>query len=379
MAWIPSGCRQIDISPVNYKAMDDLSFPMLTIQEKIPPPTSNVGWTTIADQELSDLQRSRSRLTQTAFSAPATVCFESRLHQWYSYFHSLSKIKPHYTMALERSHLKALYFTWHDSFKPWKKHSHTSIDSEKVAVVFNVGAVYSQMAATENQGTVDGLTKAFKAFQSAAAAFRYLKEIFGEGESVDVSRECVSMLETLMVAQAQECFFNRVVRAGKSPTNCSKAARQVELYYEEVLDALSTAPLNGYCNKMWFAHVQLKASQFYAEACYHYSLYLHNNEEIGEEIARLQTGTDKLRSTKRAVKGASSSLINVITKLEKNMNSRLEKVRNENYSIYNMRVPAAGSLSDLPTHVSKRPTPLKCLAALDHVMIQTVSYSCSLI
>lgn len=86
------------------------------------------------------------------------------------------------------------------------------------------------MAAAENQGTVDGLTKVFKAFQRAVGALRYLRETFGGGESVDVSRECVSMLEILMVAQAQEYFFSRAVKAGMSPTSCSKAARQVNIF-----------------------------------------------------------------------------------------------------------------------------------------------------
>jgi programmed cell death 6-interacting protein len=207
--------------------MDDLPSPMLSIQEKAPCLTSSAGCTEVADQELSTLLRSRFRLIQTAASKPTTISLESRLDQLYSYFHSLSKIKPHYTMALERSHIEAICFTWQDSFKPSKKQSHTSINSEKVAVVFNVAAVHSQMAVAENQGTVEGLTKAFKLFQSAAGALRYLRERFGGGESVDVSSECISMLETLMVAQAQECFFNRAVRAGMSPANCSKAARQV--------------------------------------------------------------------------------------------------------------------------------------------------------
>ncbi|XP_078157043.1 vacuolar-sorting protein BRO1-like [Carex rostrata] len=85
------------------------------------------------------------------------------------------------------------------------------------------------MAAAENRVTIDELNKAYKAFNNAAVTFQYLREILGEGESVDVLTECVSMLETLMIAQAQECFFNRVVSARKSPTNCSKAAKQIEL------------------------------------------------------------------------------------------------------------------------------------------------------
>lgn len=77
-------------------------------------------------------------------------------------------------------------------------------------------------------------------------------------------------------------------------------------------------------------------------------------------------GIDRLSSTKRAViKGASSSHIDVISKLKNNMNSQLEKAKKENSSIYYMRVPTAGSLNDLPTYVPERPRPLAILAALE--------------
>ena len=81
-------------------------------------------------------------------------------------------------------------------------------------------------------------------------------------------------------------------------------------------------------------------------------------------------GIDNLSRTKRAVKGAaSSSLINVISKLEKNMNSQLEKANKENNSIYYMRVPSADSLNELPIYASERPRPLERLAALDNCSI----------
>jgi programmed cell death 6-interacting protein len=110
----------------------------------------------------------------------------------------------------------------------------------------------------------------------------------------------------------------------------------------------------------------LKASQFYAESCYHYSKYLHENEKIGEKIARLRMGIDHLRSTKRAVKGASSSLISVISRLEKNMTTTLERAEKENNSIYYMKIPGAGSLNDLPSYALERPSPLEGLVALDN-------------
>ena len=48
-----------------------------------------------------------------------------------------------------------------------------------------------------------------------------------EATTVDMSSQASAMLERLMLAQAQECCFERALAAGKSPPVCSKVARQV--------------------------------------------------------------------------------------------------------------------------------------------------------
>lgn len=156
------------------------------------------------------------------------------------------------------------------------------------------------------------------------------------------------MLERLMLAQAQECFFEKVIGDGRPPGLCSKVARQVGLYYEEAYAALNSAPLNQHFDRSWVSHVQLKAAQFYAEACYRCSLELHDKEEIAEEIARLSIGISALADAKKSAKGVAAPLMDAVTKLESNMNRNLERAKKENDRVYLMRVPPASSLSTLP-------------------------------
>nr|CAD1836255.1 unnamed protein product [Ananas comosus var. bracteatus] len=164
------------------------------------------------------------------------------------------------------------------------------------------------------------------------------------------------MLEKLMLAQAQECFFEKVIADAKPPGLCSKIARQVGLYYEEAYAALNAAPLSQHFDKTWVSHVQLKAAQFYAEACYRYSLELHEKEEIAEEIARLKIGISALADAKKTAKGVAAPLLDAVSKLESNMNRNLERAQKENDRVYLMRVPAASSLGALPAASLVKPT-----------------------
>lgn len=97
--------------------------------------------------------------------------------------------------------------------------------------MFNVGAAASRIAATVSRATEEGVRAACGEFQRAAGAFRAVGEMMEEEEAttVDMSSHASAMLERLMLAQAQECCFERALDAGKSQTVCSKVARQVRI------------------------------------------------------------------------------------------------------------------------------------------------------
>ncbi|KAJ6768742.1 PCD6 INTERACTING PROTEIN-RELATED [Salix koriyanagi] len=205
-----------------------------------------------------------------------------------------------------------------------------------------------------DRATVEGRKQAIHAFIAAAGSFAFLRDnaatkaSMGTSTTVDLSVECVGMLERLMLAQAQECVFENTIAKGSTPGVCAKISRQVGLYYEEALAALSVASLKDHFDKGWIAHVQLKAALFYAEACYRYSLELHEKEEIAEEIARLKSGSSMLSEVKKSSRGAAAQLLDAISKLEANINRNLDRAVKENDRVYLMRVPSPSSLPPLP-------------------------------
>ncbi|KAK3154724.1 hypothetical protein QOZ80_2BG0194360 [Eleusine coracana subsp. coracana] len=179
----------------------------------------------------------------------------------------------------------------------------------------------------------------------------------GQGEAtVDMGPRAAAMLERLMLAQAQECCFERAIAAGTSPAACTKVARQAGLYYEEADAPLVRPPLQHHFERSWVSQIQLKAAQFNAEACYRYAMELHEKAEVGEEIARLQFGISEIVNAKRSAKGAPGPLYDSASRLERDMNQSLERAVNENNRIYLMRIPVILAL--LPAASVVRPASL---------------------
>ena len=89
---------------------------------------------------------------------------------------------------------------------------------EKCCTLFNVGALLSQIACSQNLGADDGLKTAAKYFQQAAGIYSHLKDtVYPQLQTLptaDMSVDCLGALSAIMVAQAQDCFYQKA-SAGK--------------------------------------------------------------------------------------------------------------------------------------------------------------------
>ncbi|KAF5940350.1 hypothetical protein HYC85_021517 [Camellia sinensis] len=302
------------------------------------------------EDDLQTLKQMRSDLER-----PTADSLSSRRDLLQNYFKALCAVESRFPISADKDHVNAVNFTWYDAFKTKLKASQQNIHLEKASVLFNLGAVQSQIGLTFDRSSIEGRRQGSHAFIAAAGAFAFLRDnesmkaSIGGSATVDVSVECAGMLERLMLAQAQECVFENSIAKGSTPGVCAKISRQVGIYYEEALAALNVSPLKEHFDKNWLSHVQLKATLFYAEACYRYSLELHEKEEIAEEIARLKSGINALSEAKKSSsKGAAQQILDAINKLEGNLNRNLERAVKENDRVYLMRVPATSSLPPLP-------------------------------
>ncbi|KAM9051140.1 rhophilin-1 isoform 3-T3 [Megaptera novaeangliae] len=160
---------------------------------------------------------------------------------------------------------------------------------EKGSVLFNIGALHTQIGARQDRSCPEGTSCAVEAFQRAAGAFSLLRENFSHAPSPDMSPASLSMLEQLMTAQAQECVFEGLsLQAPVAPRDClaqlhlAQEAAQVAAEYRLVHQTMAQPPVQDYVPFPWTTLVHVKAEYFRALAHYHAALALCDGAPVAE-------------------------------------------------------------------------------------------------
>ncbi len=130
---------------------------------------------------------------------------------------------------------------------------------------------------------------AFNYFQGAAGLYQYINDNFLHAPSVDLGRDSIKCLAELMLAQAQECFLEKVVMEKKRGALPSKISAQASFMYKDVYESMTNhAALIQQFDKSWSLLVQVKSKYFAAMAQYHKSMQCEDEDQFGELVARLQ-------------------------------------------------------------------------------------------
>lgn len=264
-------------------------------------------------------------------------------------YHRILKVmETRFPFSDDEEQISSVFFVWKDAFKTKDKTALRNIKAEQAAVLFNLGATISQQAIETDRDSEMGIKLAAKHFQEAAGVFAMIRQtgvakIPAAGK--DLSNESSNMLENLMLAQAQECFFVKATVDGKSPGICARLAKQAELFYREALNNTKQPPLKDRIDAEWLNHVRTKEAMMLAWCLYFLSLSHRAEEDIGKEIARLQAASSALKTARRdAGKKLQASLESALKSLEGTINRALQVAMKENSMIYLVRVPDPASL-----------------------------------
>uniref|UniRef100_A0A3P8TYQ2 Rhophilin Rho GTPase binding protein 1 n=1 Tax=Amphiprion percula TaxID=161767 RepID=A0A3P8TYQ2_AMPPE len=146
---------------------------------------------------------------------------------------------------------------------------------EKGSVLFNIGALYTQIGARQDRSAACGIDRAIDAFQRAAA-FNYLKENFSNAPSLDMSCPSLCMLVRLMV---QECVFERVTLTTQdthftSQLCLAQEAARVSDVYLLVQQTMAQPLMKDYVPFSWASMVQVKSEHFRALSHYYAAVAL---------------------------------------------------------------------------------------------------------
>uniref|UniRef100_A0A8C0HPJ5 Rhophilin Rho GTPase binding protein 1 n=1 Tax=Buteo japonicus TaxID=224669 RepID=A0A8C0HPJ5_9AVES len=165
-----------------------------------------------------------------------------------------------------------VFFHWYDSLTGVPSHQR-ALAFEKGSVLFNIGALHTQIGARQDRASLPGLNQAIDAFQKAAGAFNYLKENFSNAPSLDMSAASLNMLVRLMVAQVQECVFEKMtlLRAQHdflTRLQLAQEAARVEDVYSLVHQTMTQAHVKDYVPFSWTTMVHVKSEHFKALSHY---------------------------------------------------------------------------------------------------------------
>ncbi|XP_041646624.1 rhophilin-1 isoform X2 [Cheilinus undulatus] len=186
-----------------------------------------------------------------------------------------------------------VHFHWYDSLTGVPSCQRT-LAFEKGSVLFNIGALYTQIGARQDRSATAGIDKAIDAFQRAAGAFNYLKENFSNAPSLDMSCPSLCMLVRLMVAQVQECVFERITLTTQdthftSQLHLAQEAARVSDVYLLVQQSMTQPLMKDYVPFSWASMVQVKSEHFRALSHYYAAVALCDHtlsaEEEGNEEA----------------------------------------------------------------------------------------------
>ncbi|XP_046843586.1 rhophilin-1-like isoform X2 [Xenia sp. Carnegie-2017] len=102
----------------------------------------------------------------------------------------------------------AIQFIWFDSLTAHQT-ANESIAYEKASILFNIGVLWTQIAAAkEFNSETKSTQEAITSLQKAAGIFRYLKRSVREKFSKDLTKDVLEILEGIFKLQAQECILN---------------------------------------------------------------------------------------------------------------------------------------------------------------------------
>ncbi|CAB1323999.1 unnamed protein product, partial [Coregonus sp. 'balchen'] len=121
------------------------------------------------------------------------------------------------------------------------------------------------IGARQDRSATAGIDRAIDAFQRAAGAFNYLKENFSNAPSLDMSGPSLCMLVRLMIAQVQECVFERVTLT----TQDTHFITQLQVAKEA-----ARTLVKDYVPFSWASMVQVKAEHFRALSHYNAAVAL---------------------------------------------------------------------------------------------------------
>jgi programmed cell death 6-interacting protein len=237
-------------------------------------------------------------------------------------------------------------FTWYPSvgYNTSRPESKNSLKFELVNILFNLAALYSQLA-INSRGTADGLKAACNYYSMAAGVLNHLQStvipdmMSTSPEEMDpLTLEC---LEQLMLAQAQECVWQKAVMDRLKDLTIAKVAAKVSDYYAVAADFGTKSEI---IRSEWIHHMKAKHFHFAAAAQFRAACDSLEKRKYGEEVARLRDSLDCVTQALKETKYINVAVLTDLQALKERVQEDLKRAEKDNDVIYLLTVPSKAEL-----------------------------------
>lgn len=320
-------------------------------------------------EDLEELDVLRSRIMG---DVPMTQGTEEIFAQYYG---NLCLIEKRFPVTQYEGDVNVC-FSWADAFQPDQVVEMHKIGLEKAGTVFNLGAYFSQMGMVIEKEKVEDLATAGKYFMKAAGCLAFIKsEIMPSlsrtsviSATLDLSSECLEMLEGIMVTQAIECILEKGRQGGTGTGTLARISQQVSALYGDTYQILCGKEMKEHFERPWRYTFKVK-SLYYAALSYMYEGdHLREKLENTDIRDAIKSQMGYLQEAKEVIQEAQRYCTNIkynvmlkeeVDKLTNNIVSTLTEHQKENMSTYLLRVPPISELEQIePLHADALP---KCI------------------
>ncbi|XLR52908.1 hypothetical protein S83_003580, partial [Arachis hypogaea] len=247
------------------------------------------------------------------------------------YFKCLCMVEPLFTAISSDADADAdadpILFVWYDAFSSgkegWVPCQPNCIQLEKAAVVFNLGAVCSQIGASSERTTPRGRHLAIDAFNAAADFFLKLWKVFAKDVSatLDLTLLFAESLHCLFSAQALELNLQQQLHNNNSSAlqkhRCAISFKSVSEHYRRAYDLIQSDPAAiehvSSFDRTWITHLYQKVKFCEEEALQMRSSILPKSQL---PVQSCVLDHDAKFVTKKLVKGICGRAYQWIPKLE---------------------------------------------------------------
>ena len=215
-------------------------------------------------------------------------------------------------------------------------------------MLWNLAALYSQLALSVNRSTSDGLKSACNYFCQAAGVLSHIRtEVIPDMRSLppdDMDTMTLESLQQLMLAQAQECFWSKAVKDGLKDGLIAKLAAKVSDFYDQ---AAEFGTKSDTVSTEWIHHMTAKHHHFAAAAQYRASRECLEKQKYGEEVARLRDSLTCVNEALKESRWINKVVLGDLNGLRSRVSEDLKRAEKDNDVIYLMTVPPKSELRAL--------------------------------